>query len=181
MASEVDYEFFHSLTAEAAQTYLDRFLEVEREAVNGLVPVAAKEGCNMDYSLQTLGDFLKWMVKKVRVDRVPVPDEVPSWIRQAHPDGLTEFDEDSKTIILRAGYYLGECFARLPGLRWATGDPEYMEKHMPVVAGFRHGLELPPLVVVKNMFARIVGSGCPITEIDSTIEIWARDCPHAAS
>ncbi len=176
----MDYEFFHSLTADEARTYSDRFLEVEQQALEEMKALAAKDGVNADYTLSTLAGVLKWMVKQVRIDRFPVPEEVPEWIRQAHSEGLVEFDEDSKTVLLRAGYYLGECFARLPGLRWTTGDAEYMEKHMPVVAGFRGGQELPPLVVVDNMFTRIAGDGHPPTEIDSTIEVWLRDCSAAA-
>lgn len=107
----------------------------------------------------------------------PVPQDVPRWIRQAHKAGITEFDDDSQALLLRAAYYLGECFARLPDLYWATGDPEYMEKHMPVVAGFRSDEELPPLVVVENLFARIVGDAHPSKEIDETIEVWKRDRP----
>jgi hypothetical protein len=172
----MDYEFFQSLTLEDAQTFLDRFLEVERQGMGEIWDQAARDGVPCDYSIGTLGDVLKWIVKEVRVRRVPVPEEVPWWIRQAHKDGLVEFDEDSKTLLLRAGYYLGECFARLPGLRWATGDPDYMEKHMPVVAGFRGDLELPPLVVVENMFARVVADGGSLERIDSTLEVWLKDC-----
>ena len=175
----MDYEFFHSLTADQAQTYLDSFREVEREAIDKMMPLVADDGCNMDYSLSTLGHLLKWMVKTVRVDRVPVPDEVPSWIRQAHPDGLTEFDEGSKTIVLRTAYYLGECFARLPELRWATGNIEYLYKNMPVVTGFQFDKELPPLVVVDNMFAIIAGDGGPPARIDTTIEVWKGFCPSS--
>lgn len=175
----MDYEFFHSLTTGEARVYLDRFLEVEHQALEEMKPVAAGDGVNLDYSLASLADALKWMVKRVRIQRVPVPEDEPWWIRQAHPDGLVEFDDESKTIILRAAYYLGECFARLPGLSWTTGDAEYLQKNMPVIAGFRGDDELPPLVVVNNMFARILGDGMPITEIDSTIEVWKGFCPSS--
>jgi hypothetical protein len=54
-----------------------------------------------------------------------------------------------------------------------------MEKHMPVVAGFRGDQELPPLVVVENMFARIVADGGPLERINSTLDVWLKDCPGA--
>jgi hypothetical protein len=177
----MDYDFFQSLTAEGARAYLNRFLEVERQALEDMKPAAAREGVSLDYSMSTLADALKWMAKRVRIERLPVPAGEPWWIRQAHRDGVAEFDDDSKSIVLRAAYYLGECFARRPGLRWTTGNSEYMEKNMPVVAGFRLDQELPPIVVIDNMFARIAGDGGPLTRIDSTIEVWSRDCPSAGT
>ena len=72
---------------------------------------AEQEGVACDYSITTLAAVLKWMVKRLRIDRSPVPPDVPWWIRQAHCEGLTEFDNESKTLLLRAAYYMGECFA----------------------------------------------------------------------
>jgi hypothetical protein len=87
------------------------------------------------------------------------------------------FDDHSKTVLLRAGLYLGECFARLPGFRWTTGNVEYMQMHMPVVAGFRNAEELPPLVVAKNLFSRIVANNAATSIIDSTISVWQECMP----
>jgi len=175
----MDYEFFHSLTTAEARTYLERFLKVEKSAVEAMRSVAAIDGVNLDYSLVYLADAMKWMVKQVKMVRIPVPEEEPSWIRQAHPHGLAEFDDDSKATVMRAAYYLGECFARLSGMRWTTGNAEYLYKNMPVIAGFRRDEELPPLVVVDNMFARIVADGGPISKINSTIQTWLLECPEA--
>lgn len=175
----MDYEFFESLTAAEAQAFLNAFRTSQEEAVARMTPAAANEGICLDFSLSSLADVLKWMIKSVHVHHVPVPEEEPWWIRQAHPNGLVEFDDDSKTMLLRAGYYLGECFARLRGVHWAVGDVEYMQGNMPVIAGFRNADELPPLVVIENMFARIVGGGEPTTRIGATIEVWIGLCPSA--
>ena len=177
----MDYEFFDSLNSEEAQALLNSFLESQRKALEEMTPVAARDGVVLDYSLSSLADALKWMIKLVRVHHAPVPAEEPWWIRQAHPDGLIEFDDNSRTVILRAAYYLGECFARLPGMRWAIGNPEYLEKNMPIIAGFRHDEELGPLVVIRNVFARILGHGMPVAEIDSTIEVWKGFIPSPLS
>lgn len=176
----MDYQFFEALTPEQAQVFLDEFRESQRQALEQLRPIAASEGIDLDFSLSSLANVLKWMIKDVRVHRVPVPEEEPWWIRQAHADGLTEFDDDSKTVILRAAYYLGESFARLPGLRWATGNEEFLHQRMPVISGFRFEKELPPLVVVRNMFARILADDAPETRIDKTINVWRGFCPSGA-
>jgi hypothetical protein len=171
----MDYEFFHALTAEEAQEFLDRFRQLEHAALQAMLPNAASDGVALNYSISSMVPALKWMMRQTRVQRVPVPEDEPAWIREAHASGLIEFDESSKSMILRAAYYLGESFARLPGMRWTTGDVEYIEKNMPVVAGFQNDEELPPLVVVKNLFARILGNGKPESEIDATIAVWLRD------
>jgi hypothetical protein len=173
----MDYEFFHSLTQDEAHAFLDGFLKSEKPALEGMQSTAVSDGVNFDYSLSSLANVLKWLMKRVHVHRIPVPDEEPDWIRQAHRKGLIEFDDDSRSIILRAAYYLGECCARLPGMRWTTGNVEYLEKNMPVVVGFRLNQELPPLVVIENVFARILGDGAPVTTIDSTIRVWVSELP----
>jgi hypothetical protein len=62
-------------------------------------------------------------------------------------------------------------------MRWATGNVEYLEQNMPVVAGFRLNQELPPLVIIENVFGRILGDEAPNTTIDSTIRVWASELP----
>lgn len=177
----MDSDLFHKLTADEAQILLRDFLDSEKRVLEAMDPDAAIEGVRFDYSQSSLRDVLKWMIKRARVHRMPVPEEEPSWIRQAHRDGLIEFDDDSKAIILRAANYLGECLSRLPGLRWATGHVDYLHENMPVVAGFRQDDELPFVVVVENVCARILGRGAPITTIDSTIETWKGLCPVVRS
>jgi hypothetical protein len=45
---------------------------------------------------------------------------------------------------------------------------------MPVIAGFGNSKELMPLVVVENVFARILEDHKPAMEIDRTMEIWSK-------
>ncbi|MGD9723219.1 MAG: hypothetical protein AB7O59_17940 [Pirellulales bacterium] len=168
----MDYAFFESLSADQAQQYLQRFRDVEREALEQMTWAATANGVSIKYDLKSLPAVLKWLLGQVHFHYVPMPDEEPPWIKQAHPLGIFEFDEDSKSIVMRAGYYLGECFAGLPGLRWSIGDPRYMGKHMPVIVGFQGGDELPAIVVVNNVFKRILGRDKPKTEIDATIDTW---------
>lgn len=164
----MDYESFHAMSPEVARAYLDRFLKVEREAIAEVSVVAAKAGVDVDYSLAALPNCLAWFLQHVRISWCLSTTILPSG-SVPHPHGLSEFDDDSKTILLRAGYYLGECFARLPGFHWTVGDPDYMQMNMPVVVGFRNDQQLPPLVVVENLFSRITADGAPLSEIDSTI------------
>jgi hypothetical protein len=168
----MDYEFFHSLAPDEALALLNDFIESQGKSVERMKSTAATDGVALDYSSTSLANVLKWMMKGVRIRRLPVPPEEPDWIRQAHRDGLIDFDDDSRSVILCAAYYLGESFARRPGMRWATGDAAYLHKNMPVVAGFHLDQELPPMVVIRNVFARVLGDGAPSTEIDSTLRAW---------
>jgi len=176
----MDYEFFDSLTSDEARAFLAEFRASQERVLEEIGPHAARAGVPMNFSLSSLPDVLKWMVNRVRVHRVPVPRDEPWWIKQAHAGGLTEFDDDSKPMVLLAAYYLGECFARLTGLCWSTGDEEFLHKHMPVIKGFAVDKELPPLVVVSNMFLRILGDNGPESRINETIETWKGFLPRTA-
>ena len=60
-----------------------------------------------------------------------------------HKQGLTEFAEELKVLILRAAYYLGESFhRRASALSWTIGNAELIEKNIPVISGFRSGTEM---------------------------------------
>lgn len=89
-----------------------------------------------------------------------------------------DFDEASKSIILAGAYYLGETFVRtFRQLRWATGNTEYLEGNMPVVTLFNHNIEMAPIMVVENMFSRVIsGMGEPAS-IDAAISGRVGDVP----
>ena len=172
----MDFEFFESLSPEEAWEFLQGFLETERNALKVMEAAAEQSGIRMDYSVESLPEVLKWILKDVRFMRVPVPASEPEWIRQAHKDGLVEFDEESKYLILRAAFYLGESFVQTyPSLWWTIGDQKYIEQNMPVVAGFRLDLEMAPIMIVENMVRGVFGRGGPWTDVDRAITHWAGD------
>ena len=176
----MNYAFFEALSPDQAAAYLTAFLNAEREALTAWQPLAGRDGVEFDFAMTTLPGVLKWMVANVHGHWVPLGEDEPEWIRQAHPQGAFEFDEDSKSIILRAAYYLGECFARLPGHRWSTGNTQYVQHNMPVITGFRNDLELPPLVVMDNVAAKIHEDGKPLSKVDSMVDVWKNHSPFVA-
>jgi hypothetical protein len=155
-----------------ADEYLAAFLQSERSLLEHMSLSASGEGVAFDYSLDSLPRCLKWLMKNVRMHAVELPNGIPDWVRSAHPIGVAEFDDESKAMLLRGGFYLGECFARLPGLRWATGNREFMHCHMPVVAGFRHEQELPALLIFENLCASVIELGQEDSVFDSTVRTW---------
>jgi hypothetical protein len=83
---------------------------------------------------------------------------------------------DSRRLHLRKGDAAkSSC---VPFFRsWAVGDPEYIEKNMPVVAGFRGGMELAPMMVCENSFAAILGDGEPESVVDVMVQSWINSMP----
>lgn len=174
----MNFDFFDALSAEDAQEHLEGFLLTEKSALEVLRSAAAAAGISIDYSLGSLPGFFRWMLSAIRVVRVPVPATEPEHVRQFHSKGLIEFTVDSKYQVLRAAYYLGESFVRAnPDLMWSTGSPDTIVKNMPVVAGFQHEQELPPIMVCENLFGGIVGDAEPETVIDTMIDSWIEAMP----
>lgn len=170
------FPLFEAMTPQEAREYLRGFLETESVALEAQRAGAEQSGVSMDFTVASLPSILRWIMGKVRIMRVPVPASEPDWIQEWHKSGLIDFDEESKYWILRGAYYLGECFVRsYPSLRWGTGDPQYIEKNMPVVIGFRSGTEMAPMMIVENLFSRILGRNGSATDIDRAVTAWVTD------
>jgi hypothetical protein len=169
----MNFPLFDSMTPQNAQEHLNGFIDTESVAIAAMRGAAEQAGIVMDYSLDSLASVLKWIQGAVQIVRVPVPASEPEWIREYHKDGLIEFPDESKYLVLRGAYYLGECFIRAnKKLHWAVGNPGNIEKNMPVVAGFRSGIAMAPMMVCENTFSAIVGSGEPPFIIDTMIQTW---------
>ena len=71
--------------------------------------------------------------------------------------GLYSFDDFSKVLVLRASYYLGECFVRnYNNLSWNIGLTHTAVVNMPVITGFKKKIELAPILVCENLLRRLV-------------------------
>jgi hypothetical protein len=171
-------ENFDTFDEGEAAEYLRSFLGAECRALDSMRPAAERAGVAIDYAVASLPTVIKWILSGVQIIRVPLPDSEPEWIRQMDGQGLVELSENSKSLILRAAYYMGETFVRShPGLHWSTGNPEYIEKHMPVVAGFESGCEMAPIMIVENLAKRIHGNNAPPGDIDRAVLEWEKDIP----
>jgi hypothetical protein len=176
----MDYKFFESLDQESAEVFLKRFLELEKHGVEDMQKDAQKEGINMNYSLESLPKVLKWVSSNLKITRIPVPETEPEWIRQFHKEGLIEFYEESKINILRVSYYFGETFIKVnKSLSWAVGNPENIEKNMPVITGFRYNKEMAPMMIMENTFLDMISlpKGTSLTKIGTMINKWLSFCP----
>jgi hypothetical protein len=119
---------------------------------------------------------LKWLLSMVRtVDRAE-DKALPDWIRSSQPyrSGPFDFDDPSKDLVLRGGFYLGESFVRsFEHLSWDTGEPGFIQENMPVVKGFKDGDELPPLLIVNNLFHRVLVDSGKLSDIERAVNYWS--------
>ncbi len=174
----MEFDFFDSLTNEEARTYCARFLKCERTAVEGMEADARVQGLSLDYSLESVPRVLYWLLDGVPANHVPVPLSEPWWVRQCHKEGILEFEGDARVAILRAAFYLGECFVRaFPTLSWSTGDAESMENTMPVVTGFRHHVEMAPIMVCEVICQRIYERRESLEGLRAMVQAWTSDVP----
>jgi len=170
---QMDYELFEKMTHEEAVEHLEHYLKIESRAIESILEVAATEGISLNYELESLSSVLEWFISKSCFTKVPVPKTEPDWIQKAHPEGLIEFSQDTKYLILRASYYMRQCFINaFEDAAWGLGKPGYMHKNMPVITGFDGQKELPPMVVCENLFSGILTKDKPISFIRSVVEWW---------
>jgi len=172
----MDFRFFESLTATQAKDYLERFLQVESEAVTKLVLDLLNDGIEADYSIPSIEPVFGWAIESLRWSTAATDSDLPTWITDtpSYASGNFEFDEPSRAIVLRCAYYLGRSFVEtIPGLHWSTGPPDRAECNMPIVAGFRHDMGMAVMLITDNLFRRIIADSAPKSEVGRTVDYWA--------
>jgi hypothetical protein len=171
------FDFFEKLSSEEAQQFLERFRTVEAERMPALIRQCADQNLACDYSLESVAPLLRWLAQRLTVISSTADTQLPEWIRstETYTKNLFEFDAPSKILILRAAYYLGESFVESAhGLHWSCGNRETALANMPVVVGFRGGLEMAPLLVVENLFGRVVSNSSKLPDIDRAVDYWVQ-------
>lgn len=174
----MNFAFFDSLTAAEAEDYLRQFLAEASRGFEEVARQAEAVGLATDYSVESIAPFMLWLLPQLSTTPVAEDSSVPTWIRQTkeYRDGLYEFTESARVMVLRSAFYLGESFVRsFPQLRWGVGDEDYAEKHMPVVAGFKHDLELAPIMVAENLYRRVICDRSTSQCIAAAVEHWTRN------
>jgi hypothetical protein len=56
-----------------------------------------------------------------------------------------------------------------------VGDADCAEKHMPVVMGFQHDLELAPIMVAENLYRRVICDRSASQSIATAADYWKRN------
>jgi len=176
----MDFQYFEQITYDEANGYLQNFLSIEEKHADEMLKDASNEGLEIDYSIESLPNILGWLVNKMKTIPTSSDESLPKWIKEcdSYLRGLVEFDDTSKIAIIRAAYYTGECFVKSSKkLHWGIGNPETALANMPVVKGFKNDMELAPLLMIENLFMRILCDGADFEQIQTAIQIWESDIP----
>ena len=172
---DMDYEFFEKLSKSEANAYFQLFLETESSKIKATIKKCAADGIKMDFSLKSLPPFIRWVLKRMVTIPLKPDPSAPEWIRsnEVYNKRLFEFDDASNELILEAAYYLGECFMRThSSLTWDLGDIKTAEGNMPVIAGFEHGLEMAPILVMSNLLRGVTAEPKKIGDIEIMVDSW---------
>lgn len=168
------YALFDSLKQSDAQGYLDAFLEFGKSRGFSTLEESVHFTVELDFRLESIPIVLNTLVPKLKTIPKEMDLTLPEFIRntETYKNNLFEFDQKSNYLVLAAAYYLGESFIRnYSFLFWSIGSKETIHANMPVVSGFRFN-ELPPLVIVENLFRGIVSRMKDDTAIDVMINAW---------
>jgi hypothetical protein len=170
----MDFQFFEELSREDAETYLQRFLEVEAAEIEETLSEASGDGLRVDFTVPSVAPLLAWLAKRVGTESVAAPDDLPDWITSTRATEFIEFDRPSRRLVLRASFYLGESFVRsFSNLDWGIGHPEFAHQQQPTIRGFRDGMELPVLFVAENTFLRALDAADAGEEFSQMVDAWA--------
>jgi hypothetical protein len=177
----MNFKFFESLTKEEAQEYLEEFLHFGKNRGIEILKENIHFTVDIDFCIESASRIFEELIANLKT--VPEePDEtLPIWIQNTpeYEKGLFDFDKPSKSIILAAAYYLGETFVRNFGqLSWATGNTDYAEGNMPVVTGFQFCKELAPILIIENLFSRVISDGGNTNSIEVAIQAWKGFVPN---
>ena len=155
----VDFQFFEELSSAEAKAYLGRYLEVVAQGWAELAVEAASEGVDVRPRFESIVPVLSWVRRRL-----------------IEAGGLAAVDSQaSKVLILRASYFLGECFAtEVSHLKWAVGAPGVAIQNQPVVTGFKYEMELAPMLVCENLLRHGLRNPSDLTRFETAVAYWRR-------
>lgn len=174
------FHLFKAFTKEEAQEYLDEFLAFGKDRGMKILEEILHFTTDLDFTVESLSVVIKGSLPFLKtVSREP-DLSVPEFIRDTedYQKNLFDFDEESSLIVLASAYYLGETFVRnFEKLHWATGKADYIEANMPVVRTFKHEIEMAPIMIMENIFGRIISGMGGVDAIDRAVSAWLDDVP----
>lgn len=169
-------QLLRSLSPLDATELLEAFLHTGRSNSGNMAMAARVEGVLADYSASSVPGVLTCLLRMVRTVGRTEDKALPHWIRSSQPyrSDLFDFDDPSKDLVLQGGFYLGESFVRsFERLSWGTGERGLIQENMPVVKGFKDGDEMPAVLVVNNLFRRVLVDPERLSDIEGAVEYWS--------
>ncbi len=175
---QIDYPKLEELTPEEAREFLSSFLEITKKRWDEMIPALQNDKLKTDYKIESLEPVFLWVFERLKTVPREEDPEVPDWVRNtdSYKEGLFDFDKQSENMILGLSYYFGESFVRsFNNLYWTSGNTEQFQCNMPVIAGFKNDLELPPHNNIQAIFRRAIKDRKIDIHVSKMIKIWASD------
>jgi hypothetical protein len=150
---------------------------VESEEVNQSTQDAKTAGVTADFSVDSIPALFAWLLQSIEPLAKDPDPEMPGWMREAHESmgGFIDLADESKPLVLRASYYLGESFVRsFPILTWGLGRPGVAQYHMPVITGFADDDEMAPMLVAENLVRRSLSSRDFFGPVEEAVSVWTK-------
>ena len=180
----MDHYLTNAMTTAQARQLLASFLSSGSEAIDGFLAEARGAGVEANFDMATLPEVILWTLGRMKTTPIEPDMSQPEWIRntESYKEGLFELTPASKVYVLRAAYYMGECFVRhYPTLSWGTGDQRAYQSNMPVVRGFMRRMEMPPVLIMTNIVCGIIARPHDRDSARVAVESWQGHVGKAAS
>lgn len=175
----MNFELFHNLSNDDAAKFLAAFLDNGNHWVLTIKSELSKDEVNLNFDLNDIEAVMDWFAHKLKVIPDSPDQSLPDWIKNSssYKQSLFSFDEPSKDLILKGAYYFGESFVKSnPRMSWNVGDKKSAVKNMPVVKGFNKSIEMSPIMVIENLFNRILHDGASSNDVQKIIGTWKGYC-----
>ena len=170
-----DPQSFKALTPEEAQEFLESFLQITEKRWLEMAPALQREGIATEYKIENLEPVFLWVFERLKTVPREEDPEVPDWIRKTddYKRDLFDFDDESEKLIFGLSYFFGEAFVRsFSGLRWSSGNREYLQCNQPVITKFQHDTELTPHNNIHAIFRRSIKKGEIQKHVSNMIRAW---------
>jgi hypothetical protein len=106
----MNFGTFQDFSKEEAAQWLSRFLSEEADAMTEYAADLARDGVACDFSLSSIPAHAVWVADHTQTIKLGTDPSVPDWIKESegYASHNFEFDDDSRVLLLRLAYYLGE-------------------------------------------------------------------------
>jgi hypothetical protein len=161
-----------ALTEDEARTELVGFLAEGKENLPYLDQFLKERGVQPDFQIDGLPEVMRLVWQELSFATRP-----PNPLELQYPSLYTgkekELTPDARHGALTLAYYLGETFVQSfpEALRWDIGDRETIFANHPVIAGFRHDMELAVAPVTQNVLVRAATHATP-EPFASAVSYW---------
>ncbi len=162
---------------EEAEHFLASYRAAGAEGIETLrAMVSSRGGSALDFTTDSVRSAFEILAREVTTVPMPVDRTLPDWITnsETYIAGLYGFSDEARVLVVRLSYFMAETvrLASQDALQWGVGKADTAVQKQPVLTGFRHDLQMSPLLVTENLVRRLIEDPGAIGEVDRAIANW---------